>query len=62
MGLSEWWKRISGSANDDAAKTGLSEPSEASYDEHQSQKADQYVDQRDPGVTGMVDDEFKRGP
>lgn len=61
MGLREWWDRINGNTND-PAETGLSEQSEERYDDHQSDKADTYMEQRDPGVTGMVDDEFKRGP
>ena len=59
MGLSEWWKRVTGGSSK-AEETGLSEESEERYDKYQSDKADEFTEQRDPGVTGMVNDEFKQ--
>jgi predicted GIY-YIG superfamily endonuclease len=59
MGLSEWWKRVTGGSSE-SEETGLSEESEERYDQYQSEKADQFVEQRDPGTIGMVNDEFKQ--
>ena len=58
MGLKEWWNRVNGNTND-PEETGLSEESEERYDQHQSDKADQYMEQRDPGVINMGDGEFR---
>jgi hypothetical protein len=58
MGLKEWWNRVNGNTND-PEETGLSEESEERYDDYQEQKADTYVDQRDPGVSSMGDGEFR---
>jgi hypothetical protein len=58
MGLKDWWNRVNG--GNDPEQTGLSEESEERYDQYQSDKADEFTEQRDPGVIGMVNDEFKQ--
>ena len=60
MGLKEWWNRVNGNTND-PQETGLSEESEERYDQYQSDKADSYMEQRDPGVMGMGQHEDKDG-
>ena len=60
MGLKEWWNRVNGNAND-PAETGLSEESEERYDDYQANKADNYMEQRDPGVIGMGQHEDREG-
>ncbi len=58
MGLKEWWKRVNGDTNE-PEESGLSEQSEDRYDDYQEQKADRYTEQRDPGVIGMGDGEYR---
>jgi len=60
MGLREWWKRVNGDTNE-PEETGLSEQSEERYDQYQSEKADTYMEQRDPGVIGMGQGDDKGG-
>ena len=60
MGLSEWWNRITGKSND-SEKTAAAEQPEEQLDDYQAQKADNYMEQRDPGVSGMGQHQDKEG-
>ena len=57
-GFREWWDKMMGKGGDEyKEETGLSQPSEDELDRYHEQKADSYVEQRDPGLSRMGQDD-----
>jgi hypothetical protein len=57
-GFREWWDKMMGKGGEQyKEETGMSQPSEDELDQYHETKADSYVEQRDPGLMNMGQDD-----